>query len=145
MNVMYETFTSIISFHFIWIGCSFKFILKVGVEESIVNAPFVSLQNAKSEVRLNSWSVLCNPWCVHIRLFNFEEKFKWTPGIINTKLIYIWIISTRLSKKNSNQIKFEFFYFCNNKHFLLIFNSSNLFIFHFDWNIWHRILYVGFD
>jgi hypothetical protein len=38
------------------IGCSFKFILKVGVEESIVNAPFVSLQNkntnnTKSEVR----------------------------------------------------------------------------------------------
>jgi hypothetical protein len=38
------------------IGCSFKFILKVGVEESIVNAPLVSLQskntnNAESEVR----------------------------------------------------------------------------------------------
>jgi hypothetical protein len=38
------------------IGCSFKFILKVGVEESIVNAPFFRLQsknanNAKSEVR----------------------------------------------------------------------------------------------
>jgi hypothetical protein len=27
------------------IGCSFKFILKVGVEESIVNAPLVSLQS----------------------------------------------------------------------------------------------------
>jgi hypothetical protein len=38
------------------IGCSFKFILKVGVEESIVNAPLVSLHmkntnNTKSEVR----------------------------------------------------------------------------------------------
>jgi hypothetical protein len=38
------------------IGCSFKFILKVGVEKSIVNAPLVSLytkniNNAKSEVR----------------------------------------------------------------------------------------------
>jgi hypothetical protein len=38
------------------IGCSFKCILKVGVEESIVNTPLVSLQNkntnnAKSEVR----------------------------------------------------------------------------------------------
>jgi hypothetical protein len=38
------------------IGCSFKFLLKVGVEESIVNAPLVSLQskntnNAESEVR----------------------------------------------------------------------------------------------
>jgi hypothetical protein len=37
-------------------GCSFKFILKVGVEESIVNAPLDRLQskntnNAKSEVR----------------------------------------------------------------------------------------------
>jgi hypothetical protein len=43
-----------ISFHYI--GCSFKFVLKVGVEESIVNAPLVSLQskntnNSKSEVR----------------------------------------------------------------------------------------------
>jgi hypothetical protein len=41
---------------FINIGCSFKFILKVGAEKSIVNAPLVSLQsknthNAKSEVR----------------------------------------------------------------------------------------------
>jgi hypothetical protein len=37
-------------------GCSSKFLLKVGVEESIVNAPLVSRQsentnNAKSEVR----------------------------------------------------------------------------------------------
>jgi hypothetical protein len=37
------------------IGCSFKFFLKVGVEDSIVNAPLVTLQsknttNAKSEV-----------------------------------------------------------------------------------------------
>jgi hypothetical protein len=39
-----------------YIGCPFEFILKVGVEKSIVNAPLVSLQskninNAKSEVR----------------------------------------------------------------------------------------------
>jgi hypothetical protein len=38
-----------------YIGCSFKFIPKVGVEESIVNAPLVRLQskntnNTKSEV-----------------------------------------------------------------------------------------------
>jgi hypothetical protein len=38
------------------IGCSFKFILKVGVEESIVNEPLVSLHsktqtNAISKVR----------------------------------------------------------------------------------------------
>jgi hypothetical protein len=35
-------------------GCSFKFFLKVGVEESIVNTPLVRMQNknnAKSEVR----------------------------------------------------------------------------------------------
>jgi hypothetical protein len=36
-------------------GCLFKFILKVGVEESIVNAPLVlqskNTKNAKSEVR----------------------------------------------------------------------------------------------
>jgi hypothetical protein len=40
----------------VYIGCSFKLILKVGVEESIVNAPLVSLRSkntnkAKSKVR----------------------------------------------------------------------------------------------
>jgi hypothetical protein len=40
-------------FYFVNIGCSFKFLLKVGIEESIVNAAFISLQNksTKSEVR----------------------------------------------------------------------------------------------
>jgi hypothetical protein len=36
------------------IRCSFKFLLKVGVKESVVNAPLVSLHstnNSKSEVR----------------------------------------------------------------------------------------------
>jgi hypothetical protein len=33
------------------IGCSFKFILKVDVEESIVNAPLVSLQSKKGKQR----------------------------------------------------------------------------------------------
>jgi hypothetical protein len=49
------------------IGCSFKFILKVGIEESIVNAPLVSGQskntnNAKSEVRLKQLigDLICN-------------------------------------------------------------------------------------
>jgi hypothetical protein len=42
--------------HWSYIRCSFKFPVKVGVEESIVNAPLVSLQIkntniAKSEVR----------------------------------------------------------------------------------------------
>jgi hypothetical protein len=68
-------------------GCSFKFLFK----EWIVNTPLVSLQSKNYNVKthttqkvrldLNSWSVVCNPWCVHNRLFNanFEEKFKWTP------------------------------------------------------------------
>jgi hypothetical protein len=64
-----------------YIGCSLKFLLKFGVEESIVNTPLISLQskntnNAKSEVRFKQ--LICDPWCVHNRLFNanFEEKFK---------------------------------------------------------------------
>jgi hypothetical protein len=62
---------------------SIKQISTVGVEESIVNTPLVSLQsknanNAKSEVRFNSRSVICNLWCVHNRIFDayFEDKFK---------------------------------------------------------------------
>jgi hypothetical protein len=35
---------------YIYIGCSFKFLPKVGVEESIVNTPLVNT-NTKSEVR----------------------------------------------------------------------------------------------
>jgi hypothetical protein len=56
---------------------SFKFFLKVSVEESIVNTPLVGLQskntnNAKSKVKFKQL------WCVHNRLFNanFEEKLK---------------------------------------------------------------------
>jgi hypothetical protein len=46
------------------IGCSFKFILKVSVEELIVNAPLVNLQskntnNAKSEVKFKP--LICYP------------------------------------------------------------------------------------
>jgi hypothetical protein len=33
------------------IGCSFKFILKVGVEESIVNAPLISEVSFKQLIR----------------------------------------------------------------------------------------------
>jgi hypothetical protein len=61
------------------IGCSLKFPVEVGVEESIVKAPLVSLQNknrnnAKSEVRFKQ---LYHPWCIHNRLFkaNFDGKF----------------------------------------------------------------------
>jgi hypothetical protein len=49
--------------------------VKVGVEESIVNAPLVSLHskntnNAKSEVRFKRFCQSWNSWCVHNRLFN---------------------------------------------------------------------------
>jgi hypothetical protein len=49
----------------IHIGRSFKFILEVGVEESIVNAPHVSVQSKtqttqKVRLDLNSRSVICN-------------------------------------------------------------------------------------
>jgi hypothetical protein len=69
------------------IGCSLKFSVKVGVEESIVNAPLVSLssnvkqikntKNAISEVRFKQLYQSFNPWCVHNGLFNanFDEKF----------------------------------------------------------------------
>jgi hypothetical protein len=68
------------------IECSFKFLLKVGIEELIVNAPLVNLQskttnNEKSEVgfkQLIRDLLICNPWCVHNQLFNayLEGKFK---------------------------------------------------------------------
>jgi hypothetical protein len=64
------------------IGCSFKFILKICIEESIVNEPLVSLQskntnNAKSEVRFKQL-IRDMLRCIHNRLFNayFEEEFK---------------------------------------------------------------------
>jgi hypothetical protein len=62
---------------------SFIFLLEIDVEESIVNAPLVSLQskstnNAKSEVRFKQLirDLPCNLWSVHNRLFNanFEGK-----------------------------------------------------------------------
>jgi hypothetical protein len=37
------------------IGCSFKFLLKVGVEESIVNRPLVRLQNKKKHKQRKKW------------------------------------------------------------------------------------------
>jgi hypothetical protein len=44
---------------------------KVGVEESIVNAPLISFHSknkAKSEVRFKQLIRESNPWCVHSRL-----------------------------------------------------------------------------
>jgi hypothetical protein len=74
---------------------SFKCILKVGVDESIVNAPLVSQQgkntnNAESEVRFfNSWSVICNPWCVHNRLFKvIWSLYKAFNSIIGNNRVY---------------------------------------------------------
>jgi hypothetical protein len=63
------------------IGCSLKFSLKVGVEESIVNTPRIMDQLFKSNI---SFCVVCvftvqaEEWCVHNRLFNakFAGKFK---------------------------------------------------------------------
>jgi hypothetical protein len=88
------------------IGCSFKFILKVDVEESIVNAPLVGLQskntnNPKSEVRFKQ--LIRDPWCVNNRLFNayFEDKFKWTPDIFVLWQVNIFCVKT----------VFYFFYF----------------------------------
>jgi hypothetical protein len=61
---MVTSFLAKLDFATPYIGCSFKFLLKVGVEESIVNAPRITVQT--------------DEWCVHNRLFNanFEEIFK---------------------------------------------------------------------
>jgi hypothetical protein len=74
---------SILQCSFNFIGCSFKFLLEVGVDESIVNALLVCLQskntnNVKSEVRFKQLIRDLNPWCVHNRFFNtnLEDKFK---------------------------------------------------------------------
>jgi hypothetical protein len=56
--------------------CSFKFLLKVGVEELIVNAPRISCLNTLFTLFVLLLSRLTSG--VHNRLFNanFEEKFK---------------------------------------------------------------------
>jgi hypothetical protein len=66
-----------------YIGCSFKFILKVGIEESIANAPRITDQitNQLFQSNLTFWfvcilSVQTDEWCVHNRLFN--AKFQTT-------------------------------------------------------------------
>jgi hypothetical protein len=70
-------------------GCSFKFLLKVGFE-STVNAPRDSAQTTqKVRLHLKNCSVMRNPWCAHNRLLNanFEKKFKCTPYIISMNKI----------------------------------------------------------
>jgi hypothetical protein len=62
------------------IRCSFKFILKAGVAESVVNAPLSTDYELDQLLRC----VVCvfilqsDAWYVHNRLFNayFENKFK---------------------------------------------------------------------
>jgi hypothetical protein len=56
-------------------ACSFKFIHKAGVEESIVNAPRFTCLNLTFCVCVFN---LLTEWCVHNRLFNanFEDNFK---------------------------------------------------------------------
>jgi hypothetical protein len=64
-----------------YIEWSFKFILEVGVEDSIVNALRITDQLFKSNL---TFCVVCvftmqtDEWCVHNRLFsaNFEDKFE---------------------------------------------------------------------
>jgi hypothetical protein len=61
--------------------CSFKFLLKVGVEESIVNASRITDQLFKSNLTFSVARVFTqqtDEWSIHNRLFNanFEEKFK---------------------------------------------------------------------
>jgi hypothetical protein len=65
------------------IGCSFKFPVKVGVEDSIVNAPQIT--DHRSVIKFNlTFCVVCvftlqtDEWCVHNRLFNanFGKKFE---------------------------------------------------------------------
>jgi hypothetical protein len=61
--------------------CSFKFLLKVGVEESIVNAPRITDHGFKFNLTfcvVCGFTVHTDEWCVHNRFFNasFEEKFK---------------------------------------------------------------------
>jgi hypothetical protein len=75
---------------YVYIGCSFKFILKVGVDESIVNAPRIQITDQLFKSNLTfcgvcgfSVQTLTDESCVHNRPFNanFEEKFKRTVDI----------------------------------------------------------------
>jgi hypothetical protein len=67
------------------IRCSFKFILKAGVAESVVNAPLTTDHELDQLFKSNlTYCVVCvftletDEWYVHNRLFNayFENKFK---------------------------------------------------------------------
>jgi hypothetical protein len=64
---------------FISIGCSFKFIPKAGVQESIVNAPQIADHALAAKSNLTVcvgcvFTLQTDEWSVHNRLF--EDKFK---------------------------------------------------------------------
>jgi hypothetical protein len=63
------------------IGCSFKFLFKVGVEKPIVIAPRITDQLFKSNLTfcvVFVFTLQTDEWCVHNRLFNtnLDGKFK---------------------------------------------------------------------
>jgi hypothetical protein len=77
------------------IRCSFDFPVRVGVVESIVNAPLVSLQvkntnHAESDVRFKELHQSCNPWSVHNRLFNANFAGNLNEHPIQCNYIYGW-------------------------------------------------------
>jgi hypothetical protein len=83
-----------------YIGYWYKYLVNVGVEEPIVNAPLVSLKskntnNAKSGVIFKQLIRDRNPWCIPNPHFNanFEEKFTLTPDIT-----YIHSVEKKSSK-----------------------------------------------
>jgi hypothetical protein len=67
------SFERAISINIVYTGCSFKFLLKVRVEESIVNAPRVTDPDQLFKVNLTFCVVYVfilqtDEWCVHNRL-----------------------------------------------------------------------------
>jgi hypothetical protein len=70
------------------IGCTFKFHLIEGVEESIVN-PLYRLRITDQLFK----SYILHEWCVHNRLLNayYEVKFKKTPYRMIMRFIFLLI------------------------------------------------------
>jgi hypothetical protein len=99
----------------VYIGCSFKFILKGGVEESIVNHGLrITDQLFKSKL---TFCVVCvfslqtDEWCAHNRLLNanFEEKF--------TSNIFEWKkLSSIITKRFEQFISFLMFSYSHRFH-----------------------------
>jgi hypothetical protein len=100
----------------VYIVSSFKFLLKVGVEESIVNALRITDQLFKSNLTFCVvwiFTMQIDEWCVHNRnrLFNANigEKLKWTPDIFfdffhsiyRSEFITLWKTETYRVSQNS--------------------------------------------